>query len=72
LEVDLSQKQLQRIGVIENAVAGRASVREAAAALGRSERQVKRLKQKFNGCEPSWVLHGNRAAGRRKNGDGGS
>jgi len=40
----LSQKQLQRLVVIENAVAGRVSVREAAEALGHSVRQVKRLK----------------------------
>jgi len=61
LEVDLSQKQLQRIVVIENAVAGRVSVVEAAQALGRSARQVKRLKQIFDGSEPSWVLHGNQS-----------
>jgi transposase len=61
LEVDLSQKQLQRIVVIENAVAGRVSVAEAAEALGRSERQVKRLKQVFDCSEPRWVLHGNQS-----------
>jgi transposase len=60
LEVDLSQKQLQRIVVIENAVAGRVSVREAAEALGRSVRQVKRLKQRFDRSDPRWVLHGSR------------
>lgn len=57
--MDLSQKQLQRIVVIENAVAGRMSVAEAAAALGRSERQVKRLKRVFEEKDPGWVLHGN-------------
>jgi len=57
----LSQKQLQRIVVIENAVAGRVSVGEAAEALGRSARQVKRLKQIFDCSEPSWVLHGNQS-----------
>jgi len=61
LEVDLSQKQLQRIVVIENAVAGRVNVAEAAEALGRSARQVKRLKQQFDCSEPSWVLHGNQS-----------
>ena len=45
--------------MIENAVAGRVSVREAAEALGRSARQVKRLKQVFDRSDPSWVLHGN-------------
>ena len=54
----MSQKQLQRIVVIENAVAGRVSVSEAAGALGRSERQVKRLKRQFDGSDSSWVLHG--------------
>jgi len=54
----LSQKQLQRIVVIENAVAGRVSVREAAGALSRSERQVKRLKREFDRADPSWVLQG--------------
>ena len=48
----MSQKQLQRIVVIENAVAGRVSVAEAAEALGRSVRQVKRLKQIFDCAEP--------------------
>ena len=57
----MSQKQLQRIVVIENAVAGRVSVAEAAEALGRSVRQVKRLKQVFDCSEPSWVLHGNQS-----------
>lgn len=37
------------------------SVREAAGALSRSERQVKRLKREFDRTEPSWVLHGNRS-----------
>ena len=54
----MSQKQLQRIVVIENAVAGRVSVREAAGALSRSERQVKRLKREFDRADPSWVLQG--------------
>ena len=53
LELDLSQKQLQRLVAIENAVAGRRSVREAPEALGRSTRQVKRLKPAFDGSDPS-------------------
>jgi transposase len=57
--VDLSQKELQRIVVIENAVAGRIGVQEAAAALGRSPRQVKRLKQEYEAGNPAWVRHGN-------------
>jgi hypothetical protein len=55
----LNQRQLQRMVVIENAVAGRVSVGEAGEALGRSARQVKRLKQVFDRSDPSWVLHGN-------------
>jgi transposase len=61
--VDLSQKQLQRIVVIENAVAGRISVDRAAELLGRSPRQVKRLKGKFDAASAAWVRHGNQ--GRR-------
>lgn len=57
--MDLSQKQIQRIAVIGNAVAGRMGVAEAAAALSRSERQVKRLKQQFDEHDAAWVLHGN-------------
>jgi hypothetical protein len=50
--VDWSQKQLQRVVVIENAVDGRLSVSEAANTLGRS--QVKRLKQRFDPEDASW------------------
>ena len=56
----MSQQQLQRIVVIENAVQGRIKVSEAAEALRRSPRQVKRLKQRFDADDASWVLHGNR------------
>ena len=45
--VTLSQKELQRMRVIEKAVDGRLSVREAARLLQRSERQVQRLKRRF-------------------------
>ena len=41
----MSQEQLQRIKVIENAVEGWISVAEAAELLGLSTRQVKRLKR---------------------------
>ncbi len=40
--VTLRQQQMQRIKVIENAVAGKITVREAAESLNLSERQVKR------------------------------
>jgi len=44
--VTVSQKEFQRVKVIENAVDGRLSVSEAAALLQRSERQVQRLKRR--------------------------
>ena len=52
----MSQKQLQRIVVIENAVAGRVSVAEAAEALGRSARQVKRLTLELGGKSANILL----------------
>jgi transposase len=58
--VILSQEQLQRIKVIENAVEGRISVGEAAEVLGLSTRQVKRLKGRSVGKLADWVDHGNR------------
>ena len=56
----MSQEQLQRIKVIENAVEGRISVAEAGELLGLSLRQVKRLKQRYQAREADWVYHGNR------------
>lgn len=56
----MSQEQLQRIKVIENAVEGRISVAEAAELLGLSTRQVKRLKRRSQGRGADWVYHGNR------------
>ncbi|MGE5567502.1 MAG: helix-turn-helix domain-containing protein [Rhodospirillales bacterium] len=47
--VELSEKQLQRIKVIENAVEGRITVAEAATLLGLSTRQVQRLKARYEG-----------------------
>ena len=41
----MSQKEFQRVKVIENAAGGRLSVREAARLLQLSTRQVQRLKQ---------------------------
>ena len=57
--VTLSQKELQRMRVIEKAVDGRLSVREAACLLQRSERQVQRLKRRFQPHSAAWVKHGN-------------
>ena len=43
----MSQKELQRVKVIENAADGRLSVREASRLLHWSERQVQRLKVRY-------------------------
>jgi transposase len=58
--VTLSQKEFQRVKVIENAVAGRLSVSEAARLLQLSERQVQRLKRRYRPASVDWVQHGNR------------
>ena len=55
----MSQGQVQRIKVIENAVAGRITVQEAAGYLNLSERQVKRLKRAHAEEDAGWVKHGN-------------
>ena len=56
----MSQKEFQRVKVIENAAGGRLSVREAARLLQLSERQVQRLKRRYQPDSVSWVRHGNR------------
>ena len=56
----MSQKEFQRVKVIENAAGGRLSVREAARLLQLSERQVQRLKQRYRPDSIAWVQHGNR------------
>jgi len=58
--VTVSQKEFQRVKVIENAVAGRLSVGEAARLLQLSERQVQRLKRRYRPDSVAWVYHGNR------------
>jgi transposase len=57
--VTLSQKELQRVKVIENAVTGKLTVTEAAQLLQLSERHVKRLKRRHSESG-EWVHHGNR------------
>jgi transposase len=57
---DESQKELQRVKVIENAAEGRLSVREASRLLQLSERQVQRLKRRYEPDSIAWVHHGNR------------
>ncbi len=56
----MSQKEFQRVKVIENAVGGRLSVREASRLLQLSERQVQRLKRRYRPDSLGWVQHGNR------------
>ena len=58
--VTLSQKEFQRVKVIENAAGGRLSVREASRLLQLSERQVQRLKRRYQPDSVGWVQHGNR------------
>jgi len=56
----MSQKEFQRVKVIENAAGGRLSVREASRLLQLSERQVQRLKRRYRSDSIDWVQHGNR------------
>lgn len=56
----MSQKEFQRVKVIENAAGGRLSVREASCLLHLSQRQVQRLKRRYQPDSPDWVQHGNR------------
>src|SRR5713101_8343311 len=58
--VTMSQKEFQRVKVIENAAGGRLSVREASRLLQLSERQVQRLKRRYQPDSVDWVQHGNR------------
>jgi transposase len=58
--VTMSQKEFQRVKVIENAAGGRLSVREASRLLQLSERQVQRLKRRYGPDSFAWVQHGNR------------
>ncbi len=56
----MSQKEFQRVKVIENAVGGRLSVSEAARLLQLSERQVQQLKRRYRPDSVASVHHGNR------------
>src|SRR5450755_3943352 len=58
--VTMSQKEFQRVKVIENAAGGRLSVSEASRLLQLSERQVQRLKRRYQPDSIAWVQHGNR------------
>jgi hypothetical protein len=58
--MELNQRELQRVKVIENAVQGRITVAEASGLLQLSRRQVKRLKARYEPDQVEWVRHGNR------------
>src|ERR1017187_4830707 len=58
--VTMSQKEFQRVKVIENAAGGRLSVGEASRLLQLSERQVQRLKRRYRPDSVGWGQHGNR------------
>ncbi|MCU1298745.1 MAG: integrase catalytic region [Acidobacteriaceae bacterium] len=55
----MSQKEFQRVKVIENAAGGRLCG-EASRLLQLSERQVQRLKRRYRPDSVGWVQHGNR------------
>src|ERR1700694_2882942 len=57
--MELSQQELQRMKVIENAVQGRITVAEASTLLQLSGRQVKRLKGRYRPEDVDWVRDGN-------------
>jgi len=52
-------EEVKRYGVIAATLEGKMKIREAAAVLGISARQVKRLKAKVRKEGPSGVRHGN-------------
>jgi hypothetical protein len=58
--VTMSQKEFQRVKVIENAAGERLSIRDASRLLQLSERQVQRLKRRYRPDSMSWVQDGNR------------
>lgn len=57
---EFTDHERRRVQVIEDAVAGRITVREASRLLQLSPRQVKRLKQKCRAGDTDWMRHGNR------------
>jgi len=57
--MELSQNELQRLKVVENAVKARITVAEASQLLSLSRRQVQRLKQRYQPDKVDWVRHGN-------------
>src|SRR2546427_7140698 len=59
-ELIVSQRDLQRMHVIQLTLEGRESVERGAELLGLSARQVKRLRKKMREGRASGLLHGNR------------
>ena len=57
--ISLTDKELKKINVISQANQGLITVKEAALALGLSERQVQRLKKKVRELGPEAVIHQN-------------
>jgi len=57
--ISLTQKQLNRLDIINKANAGFLTVAEAASALGLSERQVQRLKKEVRESGPAALVHQN-------------
>lgn len=62
----MTPEELKRVKVIENAVMGRIGVAEASQMLNLSQRQVKRLKARYQADTVEWVKHGNRGRTSRK------
>jgi len=59
-EIVLSQKEIQRVRVMEQVMQGVLSAVDAGSYLGLSYRQVKRLKACYRGAGPAGLMHGNR------------
>ncbi len=59
-EVTLTVKESRRLGIIEETLAGRMTVRVAAGILKKSERQVYRLRQRVRAQGAEGIRHGNR------------
>jgi transposase len=59
-KIVMSQKELQRVGVLDRVAAGDIPLREGARLMGVSYRQAKRLKAAFLSSGPPGLCHGNR------------
>lgn len=57
--ISLTDKELKKSTVIDQAIKGYITVKEAALALGISTRQVQRLKKKVRECGPAAIVHKN-------------